>query len=194
MIPTPSADHPAQIKLLRKLKKTVSFDKWERVLTRFTFSYSSEDGWELDRSVSSRNLIIIRIGKVSHCSRSFDSRFGYKRAKLALRIRIIKALCEAQFDLNARFKLNINKLEAKTLRHQPVRCCIRNRNMKSKDKNNFTCILPQIGKDKLGNCYWFQVDPEANVRVYREDLDDETWELVASNRFVLFFFAIFRRC
>ena len=41
----------------------------------------------------------------------------------------------------------------------------------------------QIGKDKLGNCYWFQVDPEANVRVYREDLDDETWELVASNRF-----------
>merc|ERR1719150_1255690 len=32
-----------QIKLLRKLKKTVSFDKWERVLTRFTFSYSSED-------------------------------------------------------------------------------------------------------------------------------------------------------
>ena len=47
--------YPAQIKLLRKLKKTVSFDKWERVLTRFTFSYSSEDGWELDRSVSSRN-------------------------------------------------------------------------------------------------------------------------------------------
>ena len=44
----------------------------------------------------------------------------------------------------------------------------------------------QIGKDKLGNCYWFQVDPEANVRVYREDLDDETWELVASNRLVFF--------
>ena len=42
-----------QIKLLRKLKKTVSFDKWERVLTRFTFTYSSEDGWELDRSFSS---------------------------------------------------------------------------------------------------------------------------------------------
>ena len=59
--------------------------------------------------------------------------------------------------------------------------------MKSKDKNNFTSIITQIGKDKLGNCYWFQVDPEANVRVYREDLDDETWELVASNRFVLSF-------
>ena len=47
----------------------------------------------------------------------------------------------------------------------------------------FLLLQLQIGKDKLGNCYWFQVDPEANVRVYREDLDDETWELVASNRF-----------
>ena len=131
-----------------------------------------------------QNTRLSRVTYVESISRSFDSRFGYKRAKLALRIRIIKALCEAQFDLNARFKLNINKLEAKTLRHQPVRCCITKRNMISKDKNNFTCILPQIGKDKLGNCYWFQVDPEANVRVYREDLDDETWELVASNRFL----------
>ena len=49
----------------------------------------------------------------------------------------------------------------------------------------------QIGKDKLGNCYWFQVDPEASVRVYREDLDDETWELVASNRFV---FVLWKTC
>ena len=63
--------------------------------------------------------------------------------------------------------------------------------MISKDKNNFTSIITQIGKDKLGNCYWFQVDPEANVRVYREDLDDETWELVASNRFVMFFLQFF---
>ena len=66
-----------QVKLLRKLKKTVSFDKWERVLTKFAFTQSSEDGWELDR-------------------------FGYKRAKLGLRIRLVKHLCEAQFDLNAR--------------------------------------------------------------------------------------------
>ena len=77
------------VKMLRKLKKTVSFDKWERVLIKFTFSYSSEDGWELDRLEGKAN---------SHIS----LRFGYKRAKLALRIRLLKHLCEAQFDLNAR--------------------------------------------------------------------------------------------
>ena len=38
-----------------------------------------------------------------HCCR-----FGYKRAKLALKIRAIKNLCEAQFDLNAKFKVGIS--------------------------------------------------------------------------------------
>ena len=45
--------------------------------------------------------------------------------------------------LLSRFKLDINKLDSGSLRLQP------------------------IGRDKLGNCYWFQLDPEANVRVYR---------------------------
>merc|ERR1712106_712154 len=119
-----------QVRLLRKLKKSVSMDKWEKALIKFCFTYSTEDGWELDR-------------------------FGYKRSKLTLKVRIVKNLCEAQFDLNAKFKLEINKHESASLRMQPV------------------------GRDKLGNAYWFQVDAEANVRVYREDLDEETWELVA---------------
>merc|ERR1711936_620941 len=121
------------VRLLRKMKKSVSMEKWEKALVKFAFTCSSEDGWELDR-------------------------FGYKKAKLALKIRLIKYLCETQFDLNAKFKLDINKIESKTLRLSPV------------------------GKDKLGNAYWFQVDPEANLRVYREDLDEETWELVADTR------------
>merc|ERR1712106_58683 len=119
-----------QVRLLRKLKKSVSMDKWEKALIKFCFTYSTEDGWELDR-------------------------FGYKRSKLTLKVRIVKNLCEAQFDLNAKFKLEINKHESASLRMQPV------------------------GRDKLGNAYWFQVDAEANVRVYREDLDEETWELAA---------------
>merc|ERR1712106_989755 len=74
-----------QVRLLRKLKKSVSMDKWEKALIKFCFTYSTEDGWELDR-------------------------FGYKRSKLTLKVRIVKNLCEAQFDLNAKFKLEINKL------------------------------------------------------------------------------------
>ena len=121
------------VRMMRKLKKSVSMEKWEKALIKFAFTCSSEDGWELDR-------------------------FGFKRAKLALKIRILKYLCETQFDLNAKFKLDINKLESKSLRISPV------------------------GRDKLGNAYWFQVDPEANMRIYREDLDEETWELVADSR------------
>ena len=36
----------------------MSFDKWERVLTRFTFTYSTEDGWELDRFLSKIIIIV----------------------------------------------------------------------------------------------------------------------------------------
>ena len=118
------------VRLMRKLKKSVSNEKWEKALVKFAFTCSSEDGWELDR-------------------------FGFKRAKLGLKIRMLKYLCESQFDLNAKFKLEINKLTSADLRINPV------------------------GRDKLGNAYWYQVDPEANLRIYREDLEEETWELVA---------------
>merc|ERR1712083_1254404 len=42
--------------------------------------------------------------------------------------------------------------------------------------------LEPVGKDRMGNCYWYQVDQDASLRVYREDLEEETWELVAENR------------
>merc|ERR1711936_1241991 len=52
------------VRLLRKMKKSVSMEKWEKALVKFAFTCSSEDGWELDR-------------------------FGFKRAKLALKIRML---------------------------------------------------------------------------------------------------------
>ena len=121
------------VKLLRKLKKSVSLDKWERFVTKFAHTYSSSDGWELER-------------------------FGYKRAKLNLKLRLLKNLLEAQFDGNIKFKAEINTKDADDLRMEP------------------------LGRDKLGNLYWYQVDGDASMRVYKDDPEEETWELVAQNR------------
>lgn len=51
--------------LMRKINKGVKFDKWERGLQRFAHSYSHQDGWELER-------------------------FGFKKAKLEVKIRVLK--------------------------------------------------------------------------------------------------------
>ncbi len=84
-----------QVKLLRKLKKSVSTDKWERALTKFAHTYSPQDGWELER-------------------------FGYRNSRPALKVRLIKNLLEAQFDVNPKFKQEINQKTAKDLRSQPL--------------------------------------------------------------------------
>merc|ERR1712020_237967 len=39
-----------------------------------------------------------------------------------------------------------------------------------------------LGRDKLGNLYWYQVDNEATLRVYKDDPEEETWELVAKDK------------
>nr|XP_027214065.1 LOW QUALITY PROTEIN: remodeling and spacing factor 1-like [Penaeus vannamei] len=116
--------------LLRRINKSVKTDRWERGLQRFAHSYSHQDGWELER-------------------------FGFKKAKLECKIRVLKNLMEAQFDMYKSFKDKINLISAKELRLQPY------------------------GRDKKGVSYWCQLDDCANLRVYCDDQDEETWTLVA---------------
>lgn len=120
-------------KLLRKIRKTVPSGKWENVLAKFAYTYSMQDAWELER-------------------------FGYKKSSLSVKLRVLKALVESQFDRNVKFKSYINGIAAQELRAEPV------------------------GRDMLGNIYWCIMDKYSNIRIFRENPDDESWIVVASNR------------
>ncbi|XP_015781736.1 remodeling and spacing factor 1 [Tetranychus urticae] len=92
---TPEELVELHIKLLRKRRKYIQRDKWERALARFISEYSNVDAWELER-------------------------YGYKNVNLGIRITAFKTLLEAQFDYNAKFKSSINAMEASTLRLAPI--------------------------------------------------------------------------
>lgn len=60
-----------------------------------------------------------------------------------------------QFDHHIKFKNEINKIASEELRSHP------------------------IGRDKSGHAYWYLSDDNYQIRVYKEDLDEETWTLIA---------------
>ena len=53
------------IKLLRKRKKWINKDKWEKSLVKYVHEYSNVDAWELER-------------------------YGYKNVRLAIKIDVLK--------------------------------------------------------------------------------------------------------
>lgn len=99
---------------------------------RFCQEYSNTDAWELER-------------------------FGYRNAKLSLRLRIFTRLLEAMFDFNQKFKSEVNaNSEAAKLRVQ------------------------SFGRDISGFNYWYQIDADLNFRLYKEEPDEEgSWSLVS---------------
>ena len=60
------------VKLMRKLKKSVSFDRWEKAAIKFAHSYSDQDGWEIER-------------------------FGYKKANICIKLRLLKVKIKHYF-------------------------------------------------------------------------------------------------
>ncbi|RWS07504.1 remodeling and spacing factor 1-like isoform X2 [Dinothrombium tinctorium] len=83
------------IKLLRKRRKYINKEKWEKALVKFIAEYSDVEAWELER-------------------------YGYKRVKLSIRLEALKRLLEAQFDYNPKFKGEVNAMEANSLRILPI--------------------------------------------------------------------------
>lgn len=102
------------------------------------------------------------LSKFCHTYNSQDAweieRFGYKNSCLKVKLRILKELLESQFDKNGKFKAELINLKADSLRSDP------------------------IGHDRSGYSYWFTQDNDCNFRVYQENLDEDSWQIVASNR------------
>lgn len=78
---------------------------------------------------------------------------------------LYQVLLEYQFTCHGKFKIAVNAIPCPDLRLEP------------------------IGRDRTGRVYWLQLDHDANLRLYREDQDEETWDLIA--RYKLHYYDIF---
>ncbi|XP_061658854.1 remodeling and spacing factor 1 [Syngnathoides biaculeatus] len=83
------------VKLLRKIGKSVSAERWEKHLVKICQEFNTAWAWELEEK-------------------------GYKSMTLDSKTAILKYLCECQFDDNLKFKNAINEEEADKMRLQPI--------------------------------------------------------------------------
>lgn len=155
----PQALVDLHIKLMRKINKKVPAARWELALAKFAHSYSHQDAWEIERfGYKTANLgVKLRVLKVRACvGRSLAvQKKEIQNIFFSVALFLLQALLEGQFDLNTKFKTQINTTTAGDLRLDP------------------------LGRDRQGNCYWYFMDDSANLQIYQSDPEMETWTLVA---------------
>uniref|UniRef100_A0A3Q3DW66 Remodeling and spacing factor 1-like n=1 Tax=Hippocampus comes TaxID=109280 RepID=A0A3Q3DW66_HIPCM len=83
------------VKLLRKIGKSVSADRWEKNLVKICQEFNTAWAWELEEK-------------------------GYKSMTVDSKTAILKYLCECQFDDNLKFKNAINEEDPDKMRLQPI--------------------------------------------------------------------------
>ncbi|XP_026865168.2 remodeling and spacing factor 1 isoform X1 [Electrophorus electricus] len=83
------------VKLLRKLGKSVTPDRWEKYLVKVCQEFNSTWAWELERK-------------------------GYPEMSIECKTDILKYLCECQFDDNLKFKTAVNEEDPEQMRLQPI--------------------------------------------------------------------------
>uniref|UniRef100_A0A8C6KU30 Remodeling and spacing factor 1b, tandem duplicate 1 n=1 Tax=Nothobranchius furzeri TaxID=105023 RepID=A0A8C6KU30_NOTFU len=83
------------VKLLRKIGKSVSADRWEKHLVKICQEVNAAWAWELEQK-------------------------GYKELPVEGKTAILKHLCECQFDENIKFKTAVNDEDPDKMRLQPI--------------------------------------------------------------------------
>ncbi|XP_017293498.1 remodeling and spacing factor 1 isoform X2 [Kryptolebias marmoratus] len=92
-VPKPLVD--LHVKLLRKLGKSVTTDRWEKYLAKVCQELNSTWAWELEHK-------------------------GYQEMSMECKSSILKYLCECQFDDNLKFKMLVNDEDSEKMRLQPI--------------------------------------------------------------------------
>ncbi|XP_044306091.1 remodeling and spacing factor 1 isoform X2 [Varanus komodoensis] len=83
------------LKLMRKIGKSVTADRWEKYLIKMCQEFNSTWAWEMEKK-------------------------GYLKMSIECKLGILKYLCECQFDDNLKFKNIINEEDADAMRLQPI--------------------------------------------------------------------------
>ncbi|XP_061484988.1 remodeling and spacing factor 1 isoform X2 [Rhineura floridana] len=83
------------LKLMRKIGKSVTADRWEKYLIKMCQEFNSTWAWEMEKK-------------------------GYFEMSIECKLGILKYLCECQFDDNLKFKNIINEEDADAMRLQPI--------------------------------------------------------------------------